>query len=85
MSENLRQQSRRMFISTSAAAMTAAATGVFGGPYTNEYSGDYSGKPVSVSEGASIRPFRVNIPERDLVELQPAYHRDTVARPGDGP
>ncbi|MFD1276965.1 epoxide hydrolase family protein [Streptomyces kaempferi] len=66
MSESLRQQSRRMFISTSAAAMAAAATGVFGGPYTNKY----AGKPVSASERASIRPFRVNIPERDLVELR---------------
>ncbi|MFJ2399608.1 epoxide hydrolase family protein [Streptomyces sp. NPDC087843] len=65
MSPNLRLQSRRMFITTSAAAMTAAATGVFG-PYSDEY----SGKPVAVSERESIRPFRVNIPEQDLVDLR---------------
>ncbi|MER5407435.1 epoxide hydrolase [Streptomyces sp. NPDC002769] len=65
MSENIRLQSRRMFLTTSAAAMTAAATGVFG-PYSDEY----SGKPVAVSERESIRPFRVNIPEQDLVELR---------------
>ncbi|MFJ8009905.1 epoxide hydrolase family protein [Streptomyces fagopyri] len=65
MSENLRLQSRRMFISSSAAVMTAAATGVFG-PHVDEY----PGKPAAMSERQSIRPFRVNIPERDLTDLR---------------
>ncbi|MFG2480958.1 epoxide hydrolase family protein [Streptomyces fagopyri] len=65
MSEKLRLQSRRMFISSSAAVMTAAATGVFG-PHVN----DYSGKPAAMSEREIIRPFRVNIPEPDLADLR---------------
>ncbi|MFF2384593.1 epoxide hydrolase family protein [Streptomyces sp. NPDC058108] len=68
MSENLRPPSRRLFLSTSAAAMTAVATGALG-LYAN-LADRYSGKPVAAGERASIRPFRVNIPERELTELR---------------
>ncbi|MFE9611483.1 epoxide hydrolase family protein [Streptomyces sp. NPDC006012] len=64
MSELFRTQSRRKFISTSA-AVTAAAAGTWGLQSSN-----HPEKPVTASEKQSIRPFRVNIPEADLSELR---------------
>ncbi|MGW1541276.1 epoxide hydrolase family protein [Streptomyces sp. NPDC002309] len=74
MSEFLPPHSRRTFLSTTAAAATAAAAaGSFG---------LFSAAPAEAAEaagaatghrpapGGSIRPFRVRVPERDLVELR---------------
>jgi pimeloyl-ACP methyl ester carboxylesterase len=65
MPEVLRAHSRRKFIGTSAAAVTAAATGVLGLQGLEN-----TGKPVTVGERQSIRPFRVNIAEQDLSDLR---------------
>ncbi|MFD3454522.1 epoxide hydrolase family protein [Streptomyces sp. NPDC058691] len=59
--------SRRKVLFTSAAAMTAATTGAFGLLSRKE--------PVAAKGSASVRPFRVDVPERDLDEL----HRRIVA------
>lgn len=61
MSEIPRRYSRRKILYTSAAAMTAATTGAFG---------LLSRQPAAANKSASIRPFRVNIPEQDLTELR---------------
>ncbi|MEV6115883.1 epoxide hydrolase [Streptomyces sp. NPDC052109] len=65
MPEFLRTYSRRKFIHASATAGTVAATGAFGLQVMG-----YLGKSVSTSKRQSIRPFRVNIPERDLADLR---------------
>ncbi|GAA3065248.1 epoxide hydrolase family protein [Streptomyces glomeratus] len=54
MSETPQRQSRRKFLSLSAAAMTAAT----------------DGRPAAAGRGTGIRPFRVDIPERDLADLR---------------
>lgn len=65
MPELLRSYSRRKFLSTSAATVSVAATGALG-----LRAWDDSAKPAAASERQSIRPFRVNIPERDLTDLR---------------
>jgi hypothetical protein len=35
-------------------------------------------------EASAIRPFRVNIPEEQLVDLRRAHRRHAMARPRDG-
>ncbi|MER5911958.1 epoxide hydrolase family protein [Streptomyces sp. NPDC001982] len=65
MPEIPQRHSRRKFLSTSAAAMTAATAGAFG-----LHSVKYSGESAATSGSASIRPFRVNIPEQDLADLR---------------
>lgn len=55
------QRSRRSFLSISAAAMTVGTSGAFR---------LLSGKPVAANDAGSIRPFRVNFPQRDLTELR---------------
>ncbi|MER8071674.1 epoxide hydrolase family protein [Streptomyces sp. NPDC094034] len=66
MSEILRSYSRRKFLYTSSAAVTAAATtGGFG-----LWSWGEAGKPITLSERQSVRPFRVNIPEKVLTDLR---------------
>ncbi|MFF3516963.1 epoxide hydrolase family protein [Streptomyces sp. NPDC002573] len=61
MPETTWRHSRRTFLSTSAAAMTAATTGAFGSPLRT---------PAATPGGADIRPFHVKIAEEDLTELR---------------
>ena len=42
------------------------------------------GVTVTDTPEAAIRPFRVNIPEAELVDLRRRVLRDTLARSGDG-
>ena len=36
------------------------------------------------ADGATIRPFRVSVPEEQLARSPPPHRRDAMARPGDG-
>ncbi|MGW1550178.1 epoxide hydrolase family protein [Streptomyces sp. NPDC002346] len=69
MDENLRLHSRRKLLTTTLAASTAAATAAATGIFGLQDAADPS-KPVAASERESIRPFRVNIPERELTDLR---------------
>lgn len=61
MPETVRRHSRRKFLFTSAAAVTATTTGTLG---------LLSSEPVATQESTAVRPFRVRVPEGDLAELR---------------
>jgi hypothetical protein len=76
---------RRSFIAGSAAA-GALVLFLLGTPSYAQAPGNnlLSMHPRAAAGGTAIRPFRVNVPEADLVDLRRRLADDTLARQGNG-
>ncbi|MET8276387.1 epoxide hydrolase family protein [Streptomyces sp. NPDC005096] len=70
MSDMIPAHSRRTFVATSAAAATAAAIGGSFGLSAQTAEAAEAGTSFRPSAGGSIRPFRVNFPQKDLADLR---------------
>ncbi|MEU6656306.1 epoxide hydrolase N-terminal domain-containing protein [Streptomyces sp. NPDC046900] len=78
MSEIFGLHSRRKFLSTSAAATAAAIAGSFGlFPAQSAAAATATGSGLDASARGSIRPFRVHVPQKELVDL---HRRITATR-----
>ncbi|MGW9032132.1 epoxide hydrolase family protein [Streptomyces sp. NPDC055722] len=69
-SEIFPPHSRRKFLSTSAAATAAAMAGSFGLFPAQSAAAAERGSGFGSPTGRDIRPFRVSVPERELVDLR---------------
>lgn len=71
MSEIIPAHSRRTFLSTSAAAATAAAIGGSAGLFPAQSAAAAErGTSFGAPTDRRVRPFRVRFPEKDLIDLR---------------
>ena len=69
--EHINQDRRRLLGTAAIGIVVAGAAGLL------------PSQLAAASANDAIRPFRVNVPDKDLVDLRATHCRHALARPGD--